>query len=144
MKLVNIMATVILLFASAAAARAQERQLLKAKVPFAFSAEDRALPAGTYTVSLLAPYNMIRVQSADGRKVAIIAAIPSQKLQQSTQVKLVFRHLGSEYFLVQVWEQGSFVHRDLQTGKRAVELSKTGEKGELVTVLADVTSGPRS
>lgn len=52
---------------------------------------------------------MIKVQSADGRKAVMIAAIPSQELKESKQVKLVFHRFGNEYFLAQVWEQGSKV-----------------------------------
>jgi len=59
---------------------------------------------------VLAPYTMmIKVQSADGRKAVMIAAIPSQELKESKQVKLVFHRFGNEYFLAQVWEQGSKV-----------------------------------
>src|SRR5579864_4898748 len=72
-----LIATALLLAAVSVYVQAQERQLLTATVPFAFTVENSNLPAGAYTVSTLPPYNMIKVQSADGRKVAMIFSIAS-------------------------------------------------------------------
>ena len=79
MKYVRTMITTVLLLAAASVVvQAQERPILRATVPFAFTVENTALPVGTYTVYVLAPYTMtIKVQSADGRKAVMIAAIPS-------------------------------------------------------------------
>jgi len=80
---------------------------------------------------------MIKVQSADGRKVAWIGVLPSLKSEESKQVKLVFHRFGNEYFLVQVWEQGSKVHRDLRSGNRARELARNGDRMQFITILAN-------
>src|SRR6516165_7476941 len=77
--------------------QAEERPLLTATVPFAFVVANVNLPAGSYTVSILPPYNMIKVQSADGRKVATISAIPAQKAANTERAKLVFHRFGNEY-----------------------------------------------
>ncbi len=81
---------------------------------------------------------MIKVQSADGGKVAWIAAIPSSKLEGAQNTKLVFHRFDHEYFMVQVWEQGSKVHRDLRSGNRTLELAKSGDGKQFVTVLVNV------
>jgi hypothetical protein len=145
MKYVRTMITTVLLLAAVSVAvQAQERSLLKATVPFAFTVENTDLPAGTYTVYILPPYNMIKVQSADGRKVAWIAVIPSLKSEGSKQAELVFHHFGTEYFLAQVWEQGSKVHRELRSGNRARKLARNGDKMQFVTILANARNDSHS
>ena len=130
----TMITTVLLLAAGSVAVKAQERPILTATVPFAFTLESTDLPAGTYTVSILSPFNMIKMQSADGRKVAWIGVIPSMKSEESKQVKLVFHRFGNEYFLAQVWEQGSKVHRDLRSGKRARQLAQNGDGMQFIGV----------
>jgi hypothetical protein len=137
MKNARILITAVLLLAAASVhVQAQERLLFKATIPFAFTVENSNLPAGLYTVSLLPPYNMIKVQSEDGRKVAMIPAIPSPTSAASEQTKLVFHRIGNQYFLAQVWEQGSNLHRDLRSGKLAQELVSGGWKAQSTTILA--------
>ena len=145
MKYVRTMITTVLLLAGVCVGvKAQERAILTAAVPFAFTVENTDLPAGTYTVSILSPYNMIKVQSADGRKVAWIGVIPSLTSEESKQVKLVFHRFGNEYFLAQVWEQGSKVHRDLRNGNRARELARNGDRMQSITILANTGSDSHS
>lgn len=128
--------TVALLAAVSVCAQAQERTFAKADVPFAFTVENVDLPAGTYIVSVLPPFNMIKVQSADGRKTAMVSAMPSRRAGESQQTKLVFNHVGSHNFLIQVWERGSSVRRDLRSSNLARELAKGGEKVQSTTILA--------
>ena len=145
MKYVRTMITTVLLLAGVCVGvKAQERPILTAAVPFAFTVENTDLPAGTYTVSILSPYNMIKVQSADGRKVAWIGVIPSLKSEESKQVKLVFHRFGNEYFLAQVWEQGSKVHRDLRNGNRARELTRNGDRMQSITIFANTGNDSHS
>ena len=99
------------------------------------------MPAGVYTVSTFPPYNMLKVQSADGRKVAMFPAIPSPNAGTSEQSKLVFHRIGNQYFLAQVWEQGSEVRRDVRSGNLARELAKRGERSQSRTILASASKG---
>jgi hypothetical protein len=141
MKNISILITTVLLMAAVSVyVQAQERPLLTATVPFAFTVENSNLPAGTYTVSILPPYNMIEVQSADGRKAAMISAIPSRESGQSEQAKLVFHRFGNEYFLAQVWEHGSNVHRDLRMGNRARELAGSRDSIQSATIFASASN----
>jgi len=138
----TLIISALLLMATSLAAQCQERQIVIAAIPFAFTVENTALPAGTYTISTLYPYNMIKVRSVDGRRVAWIAAIPSSKLEGAQRTKLVFHRFDDEYFLVQVWEQGSKVHRDLRSGTRVLELAKGGDGKQFVTVLVNAGNNP--
>jgi hypothetical protein len=136
MKILRNLITVVLMASASVAVQAQDRSVLKANVPFAFTVENVDLPAGTYTVSTLPPYNMIKLESADGRNVAMIPVILATKSEDAKQTKMVFRQLGHEYFLTQVWEQGSSVHRDVRTGKRETRLAKYGDTPQFVTIVA--------
>ena len=136
-----LITTVLLLSAVSVYVQAQERPLLTATVPFAFTVENNNLPAGAYIVSILSPYNMIKVQSGDGRKATMISAIPSRKLGESKQAKLVFHRFRNEYFLAQVWEQGDNVHRDLRSGNRARELARSGDRIQSATIFASAING---
>jgi hypothetical protein len=126
----------LLSVATSVCVQAQERPLTTVTVPFAFTVENSNLPAGSYTVSVLPPYNMIKLQSTDGRNVVMIRAIPSKSSADSKQAKFVFNRIGDEYFLSQVWELGSKTHRDLFLGNRAQELAKNRTNEQVKTVVA--------
>ena len=125
-----LIATAVLLATVSICASAQDHSLMTVKIPFGFNAGNTNLPAGVYTVSTLPPFNMLKVQSTDGRKVAMIADIPSLEPRYpvySEQTKLVFYHLDGEYFLTQVWERmPTPIGSEMWGGKEATLLTKTG------------------
>jgi hypothetical protein len=133
-----LIATILLLAAVSVYVQADDRPLLTATVPFAFTVQNIDLPAGTYTISVLPPYNMIRVQSATGKSVALTNALASPS-RPSKQAKLVFHRIGGHNFLTQVWEQGSQVHRDVPSGQLARELAGKGGKIQSTTILASAS-----
>lgn len=135
----TLIATVTLLATVSICAQSQERQIAQADVPFSFTVQNTNLPAGVYTISILSPSHIIKVQSADGVKSAIVPAMPAESLEGSGQGKLVFRRFGNLYFLTQVWERGSNTHRDVASGKLADELASSDEKPQTLTILANTT-----
>lgn len=143
MKIFRSLVILIFLAFGSLAMQAQERALVKVDVPFAFTVENVEMPAGTYTIWTTA-YKAIMVQNADGLHTAFINAMEARKVQGSTESKLVFQQLGNEFFLNQVWEQGSEIHRDVRTGKRATVLTKNGNPSQLVVVLAKKADGQYS
>jgi hypothetical protein len=138
MKNIRTLLTIALLLAATTiCVQAQERSMLTVTVPFAFTVENINLPAGSYTVFALPPYSMtVKLQGVYGQKAVMIRAIPSRSSADATQGKLLFSRIGNEYFLSQVWEQGSKVHRDFFLGKRAKELAKNRTNGQLKTLVA--------
>ena len=117
--------------------QAQERTLLHANLPFAATVEDTKLPAGAYTVYLQNPYNLARIQSPDGRHIATMSFLRTPDHSASQQSKLVFRRIGGQYFLWQIWEAGDDAHRDLRLGKVAKEmLAKNPPNQQVATVFA--------
>jgi hypothetical protein len=135
-----LIATALLFAAVSVYVQAQERPLLTVTIPFAFTVENSSLPAGVYTISVLSPYNMIKVQSADRRRSAMVFVTPAPKLERSEQAKVVFNRRGDLYFLAQVWEQGNNVHREVQIGNLARELAKSGETMQNATILASASN----
>jgi len=79
MKRIHTLTTIVLLLTALSFyLQAQERPLLTATVPFAFGVANINLPAGSYTVSILPPYNMIQDDYGDPpilkRAVSILLA----------------------------------------------------------------------
>jgi hypothetical protein len=133
----TLLTIVLLLAATVVCAQTQERPMLKATVPFAFTVENINFPAGSYIVSALPPLAMtIKLKSADGRKAVFIRALPGEGSTDAT-ARLVFIHIDNEYFLSQAWEERSKTHSEFFLGNRAKELAKnhTGEQvNKLVAV----------
>ena len=136
----TLMIAVVLLAAVSVCSNAEDRQLVTANIPFAFTADNANLPAGDYTVSVMAPFNLIKLQSKDGRSVAMIAALATPAAGTSGQSKLVFQRYGSHYILDQIWQEGSSVHRDLRRGEFARELAHKNELGKPAVILASAAA----
>ena len=135
----TLFAIVLLLAVVPLYVQAQDRLLLRATLPFAFTVENTNLPAGSYTVYLVGSNDtMVRLQSADGRKVATVRAIHSQSLSDSKHSKLVFQRIGGEYFLFQMWEQGSDMHRDLVLGNLAHEMLAKNRTNQQVAGVVEI------
>ena len=115
--------------------------LAKVTIPFAFSAENVSLPAGTYEITTLPPYNMIKLRRVDGGAVAMVAAAFNSGTVSSESTKLQFLYVGGQYFLSRISEIGSSVHRDIRTGRLARELAKNNPASQK-TILARA-SAPR-
>jgi len=73
---------------------------LKAKVPFAFTVADRALPAGEYTISS-PDRGVIRLVSSEQH---VITSIPVARGNKDPNGKnaLVFARYGKQYFLREI------------------------------------------
>jgi hypothetical protein len=72
----------------------------KADVPFAFTVAKKQLPAGRYTV-LTDGQGVIRIQSYETG--TSIMSLARNELPRKTSAKLIFHHLGNQYFLSQIW-----------------------------------------
>ena len=112
----------VMMIVFAAVVQAQDRQLLRVTVPFSFTADNSVLPAGAYTVSLLNPSNFLCIQSLDGRHVAIIPWLASQKSHLPQESALIFDRIDGQLFLRSIEEQDTSVERDVLLGKQARQL----------------------
>ena len=122
----TLFSALLLIGAASIYVQADDQPSLKATVPFDFTVVNTTLPAGTYSVSVLTPDNIVRLQSADGRNSAFVHSTPLSISGGTDDTRLVFQHLGGKYFLSQIWEQGNEVRREVGTGNLARELAKDG------------------
>src|SRR5262245_11202067 len=75
---------------------------LNVKIPFAFTAGNKTLPAGAYRVRNLTSETLL-IQSADSKQVTTILTNHKQAGPTPGQAKLAFHRYGDRYFLAQVW-----------------------------------------
>lgn len=100
---------------SSVPAAAQETNL-KVKVPFAFSAGKKALPAGDYEVRLDQPTESVRVfNPATRTEVAVpfITRLAAPAHPAVTGSHIVFDKVGNTYTLSEIWwpgQDGILVH----------------------------------
>ena len=87
----------------AAAAQAQTALNYKTfAVPFSFKVGNKVLPAGEYKIT--AENQIIRVQKTDGKENAVALTQRTRGANHNlSDVKLMFRRYGDQYYLSQVW-----------------------------------------
>jgi hypothetical protein len=132
---------------SAVNALAQSQPVLKANIPFDFSAANRTLPAGEYTVSNTnAASGTIVVRNNDGNKAVALIASPRYPKNEANQPMLVFHRYGDQYFLAKVINAGGWPGREIPMSKTEKRLSKGSDRNlannkvepEIVTVVAEL------
>src|SRR5215204_1000701 len=98
-QLIAVMFTfAISLFISAGETPAQS-QALRVNVPFDFSANDKTLPAGTYTVKPATDNKVMwRVQGVDQTPGTLLLAMRSEA-EEPGNTRITFRRYGDRYFL---------------------------------------------
>ena len=125
-----LIALTVLVLASTA--RAQQTNV-KINIPFDFYAGDRIYPAGEYRLSSMPSRDaIIRI---DGSPEVQSANLPSNLCadsRPSTQTKLVFRRMGSSYFLYQVWVAGNSEGRQFPVSRAQMRLAENGKSDNVV------------
>ncbi len=89
-----------------------QRKSFQVVIPFDFSVENRAMPAGQYLLSVPAPLVIRLLQQGGGGTAATIQTASIYALPgQSLHPRLVFNRYGQHRFLTEVWIQdASFGH----------------------------------
>jgi len=132
-----LFALTVLLLATAAQAQTTN---VKASIPFDFVVGDHAYSAGDYTVKSLSQGSAaIRIDSADASEKGMTLSNACQKGQPATETTLVFKRLGDNYFLYQVWTAGNTLGREVPMSKAEVQVAKNYSKPELVIVAANIS-----
>jgi hypothetical protein len=99
------------------AAQAQD-YVMQATVPFAFHNGSARLPAGVYRVEIESEHViLLRGQSRSG----FIMANPASATSPTSLGKLVFIRYGDQYYLSEIWPQGS------ESGERCVKTRQEKE-----------------
>jgi hypothetical protein len=132
-----LLALTVLLLATAAQAQTTN---VKASIPFDFVVGDHAYSAGEYTVKSLSQGSAaIRIDNADESEKGITLSNACGKVQPADGTTLVFQRLGDNYFLYQVWTEGSSLGRKFPMSKAEVQLAKNNSKPDLVIVAANIS-----
>ena len=138
MKSTRTLITIVLLLTAVrlVAQTTPSQRLMKVNVPFSFSVEGHAMPAGEYFVLTVTPERSIRIASIGGRHSAIVNTLPNYTKEPSTNSRLVFHKYGDEYFLYQIWTVGQNVARNPLSSKEAMEIASSGGRPQTILVVA--------
>ena len=105
------------------ATNAYSQSVAKANVPFAFNVGQKQLPAGTYEVKVEgAASATIMIRNIETGQSAL--SIAEYEAPRSSEGKLVFNHVGNNYFLSQVWRESGSQGASIPTSRRERELTK--------------------
>jgi hypothetical protein len=116
---------------------------LKANIPFEFTVGKDKLPAGQYTVESSIARGHLLIRAEDRSKSVFASFFGGRSSGKPSRSKLVFNRYGSQYFLSQVWNEGSTVAMQLPKSRAERELAKQTKhlaqnraESETVVVLA--------
>ena len=100
-------------------------QTASVTIPFAFSADNQYVPAGSYKVELLSDrFLSLRNMATNQTQVLMVRPEAGQAIE--TRGRMVFQQDGTRKYLAQVWIAGTSLHsemavqhkRDLESAKR--------------------------
>ena len=111
---------------------AQSKSIAKANVPFAFTAEDKSMKAGEYSITITDHVMQLRNESTN-QTVAILAESEESAKPQNT--RLVFHQYGDHYYLAEVWNSTG------QAGASGLELPASKAEQETRAAFKDA-GGP--
>ena len=133
-------AIIILATAYTAGAQQSSAQVMIANIPFAFTANNKTLPAGKYAVTVLnssSDRKALQIRSMTGRFSAMIltnAVIG----HVSDNAKLVFERYDDRYFFAQAQLPGdSTTLAALRSNKEHKHAVATAKKKSVVVILAE-------
>jgi len=131
-----ILVAASLLLASGAKAQGVH---VKANVPFDFAAGNTVYTAGNYDIEgALGTGSVLKLDSDDKMNQGFIMPHACSSMEPAKQTVLVFRRVGDEYFLYQIWIEGRTTGRELPAPKRETLLARNGEKSDEIIIAANI------
>jgi hypothetical protein len=117
----------VLLATTVATANAQSERTEVTYIPFNFVVGKKTLPAGEYIVTpnRTRSNDVWLVQSRDGHTSALFTTTSLRSSKTQKRTKLVFNKYGDQYFLSQIWVDGSNSGRELVKRQMERELEKS-------------------
>jgi len=103
--------------AAAPSASAQTGVRTRATIPFAFSADRQAMPAGTYIVEVRQPY-VVSLTNATTNDCHFLMVRPDSSTANLAGSRLVFHRATGQTYLTQVWVRGKDLHSELTSRPR--------------------------
>jgi hypothetical protein len=89
-----------------AAPNAAAQTSLTVNVPFAFSANNQHLPAGSYQIQRLSEF-FLSIRNAKTASTIVVMIRPEQGRLLESHSRLVFNRDGNQNYLTQVWASGT-------------------------------------
>jgi hypothetical protein len=105
------------------AAGAYAQTAAQAYVPFAFKVGTAQVPAGTYSMKKEFGTNIVLIRNVKTR--ATVLAVGRGQSPSKTTEKLIFRHVGSQYILTEIWGTAGTQGMAFPAPKRSSELQAT-------------------
>ncbi len=134
-----LVATIILATALTAGAQAQTTQRVIANIPFAFTANNKSLPAGKYTITVLNPSSdrkALQIRSMNGRH-SVIVLTNGVIGNVADNSKLVFERYDDRYFFAQAQMAGDSTSlAALRSNKEQKHLVATAKEKSTVVIVA--------
>jgi len=133
-------ANIILATALAAGAQAQTTQRVIANIPFAFTANNKTLPAGKYTITVLnssSDRKALQIRSMNGRFSAMVLT-NSVIGSVADDAKLVFERYDDRYFFAHAQLAGdSTILAAPRSNKEHKHATATAKKKSIVVIAAE-------
>lgn len=112
---------------------AQSSSVEQFRSPFSFYVGDRAMPAGSYTVSRLEPFgNILRIQDADASHSAFVRYNSTQSITPVIQGEITFHRYGDAYYISRLTVTGEEAGMEILRSK-AEERTALARQGKLST-----------
>lgn len=106
---------------------------VRADVPFDFVMDNKVYPSGTYEIQNVGDNSSaIILKDANLRPEALSISHACSSLHPAEKSKLVFRLVGGEYFLAQMWTAGNTTGVELRTPKRETMLARNGDVQDVI------------
>ena len=105
------------------AAGAYAQTAAQAYVPFAFKVGTAQVPAGTYSMKKEFGTNIVLIRNV--KTSATVLAVGRGQSPSKTTEKLIFRHVGSQYILTEIWGTAGTQGMAFPAPKRSSELQAT-------------------
>ena len=120
---------------SAKAQTSASRQLI-ANIPFEFRVDNKAMPAGAYTVRQINPASdraVLQLRSKDGSASAMVQMTSvNGKTREGAQ--LSFHRYGNQYFFAQAWVDSNGLQASKSRAERMNERELAGTRVKTETV----------
>ena len=114
------------------------QQKIQSNVPFSFTVNKTAFPAGAYTISPIGAAGILLVKGDDNNAINTMAPHAVESLKPADRTKLVFHCYGREHcFLYEVWVRGETRGRQLPASPVEKELAAR-LRSEKVAIMASV------
>ncbi len=95
-----------------AGANASAQTTASVTIPFAFSADNQYVAAGTYKVELLSD-RFLSLRNAATNQTQVLMVRPEAGPAIETRGRLVFHLEGSQKYLAQIWIAGTSMHSEM-------------------------------